>query len=542
MEEKFFSGYFCVNCNMIPLIQIIQRANNAQIFTSCKCHKQIQNIDSFIRNNSKFDKIHINKIPKEPINNEINKFIYDIKIDANQIITKLNNIKEEMDRYAEIKDKIIDFHKRKIDEIGKLYKYYLEKNNKIISIIERLITSYQLIEDNSSNRINILNNCNFNEEKKFKYLMNNNNIEDVEKEIEKIFKYQLIIIKSTSLQKNSEYFYNQNSSLKCFIELDDNICAYITSYSDKVNLCNLNNIRKEIITFRGHLNNINWIICSYENHLISCGDDSSIKIWPKFSSQNIFGDNCKIIKEIKKTPTYYIIRQISNINLTPFYEYKYENKDIKFLKIVLLKKAKQFLVISKCLIFLFNYLIREEIAKIELIKKNEEIKDIIDMVVIEKNKNEIISVCVKKYLFFLDIPNLHIIKKIEMNSINKNSIFQLNSNELLIIDSIYYFKIFDINKFQVKLIIKDYNSSDYLLNLKDGTIITSGITGIKRYLIKNFQELYYVQQFNDSDDYYDYYESDYYSEQINYMEKLKDGRIVLCHQNGKIEIINFELI
>ena len=164
------------------------------------------------------------------------------------------------------------------------------------------------------------------------------------------------------------------------------------------------------------------------------------------------------------------------------------------------------------------------------------------MVVIEKNKNEIISVCVKKYLYFLDIPNLHIIKKIEMNSINKNSIFQLNSCELLIIDSIYYFKIFDINKFQIKLIIKDYNSSDYLLNLKDGTIITSGISGIKRYLIKNFQELYYVQQFNDNDDYYDYYESDYYSEQINYMVKLKDGRIVLCHQNGKIEIINFELI
>ena len=122
MEEKVFTGYFCMKCNMIPLIQIFKKRNNIKIYTSCKCHKQIQNIDSFIKNNSN-NKIDINKISKEPIYNNNNKFIYENNIDIDLIIKKLNKIKEEMNKYVEIKNKIIDYYKRKIDEINELYKF-----------------------------------------------------------------------------------------------------------------------------------------------------------------------------------------------------------------------------------------------------------------------------------------------------------------------------------------------------------------------------------------------------------------------------------
>ena len=122
----------------------------------------------------------------------------------------------------------------------------------------------------------------------------------------------------------------------------------------------------------------------------------------------------------------------------------------------------------------------------------------------------------------------------------KNSLIKLNSNEILIVDNVYYFKIFDINKYKTNIIYKNYISSDYLLNMNDGTIIQSCYQGIKRYLLKTMEELPEIIEFN-NDEEDDYYDSEYYSDKINYIYKLEDQRIVLCHQNGKIEInkLNF---
>ena len=123
----------------------------------------------------------------------------------------------------------------------------------------------------------------------------------------------------------------------------------------------------------------------------------------------------------------------------------------------------------------------------------------------------------------------------------KNCLIQLNQNELLFQEG-NYLKLVDINKFKIKLIIRNFCTNDFLLNMNDGTIIQSNYFGIKRYLIKTMEELpNLIQINNDNDDYYNIsYNS--YDERITYLYKLKDGRVITCYQNGRIEICNLKFI
>lgn len=249
---------------------------------------------------------------------------------------------------------------------------------------------------------------------------------------------------------------------------------------------------------------------SFKVNLISCGNDGLIKIWPKITHKYFEEKKNLDIKE-NKTYNYYNINQITNNNLNPLYVYQHYEKGIKFKKMILLKN-NNFIISSRNILFLFKYIIDKDKQKIELIE-NYEIKDLIDIFVIEKDKNEMITMYVKNSLFFLDIPNLEIIKKFNMKSLSKNSLLQLNQKELLIIDSVYYYKIFALNTFKFKLIFKNYCNADYLLNMNYGTFIFSCIYGIKRFFNKDKGGLPKIIEFN-NDDFYDYYESDYYSEKI----------------------------
>ena len=176
MEEKKFSGYFCKKCKTIPLIQIIPKTNNIDIFSSCKCKKQYQKIDSFIKNNYHKDIMDTSKISKESINNIYNDNNKSQKKNKNyidSIIGKFNYIKEEIDKQGlELKNSLIQKYQRKIEELNEIYQKYKENNNKIILIFEQFIKSYQLIKDNPSNIENILINSSFNEQNKAKNLLN----------------------------------------------------------------------------------------------------------------------------------------------------------------------------------------------------------------------------------------------------------------------------------------------------------------------------------------------------------------------------------
>ena len=62
-----------------------------------------------------------------------------------------------------LKNDLIEIYQRKIKDVNEIYNTFIKNNNYIIFIIEKLINSYKLIHDNSSNILNILNNTKFNE-------------------------------------------------------------------------------------------------------------------------------------------------------------------------------------------------------------------------------------------------------------------------------------------------------------------------------------------------------------------------------------------
>jgi len=117
MKINKYSGYYCQKCNLIPLIQIIPQKNNIKIFSSCKCNKQYQNIESFIKKYYKKDVVDINKISKESNINEYYKYKKnneENKVDINLIINKLNKAKEKIKNEGrEIKDRIIEIYEKK---------------------------------------------------------------------------------------------------------------------------------------------------------------------------------------------------------------------------------------------------------------------------------------------------------------------------------------------------------------------------------------------------------------------------------------------
>ena len=98
-----------------------------------------------------------------------------------------------------------------------------------------------------------------------------------------------------------------------------------------------------------------------------------------------------------------------------------EYKDMKKLEKLINLKDNQFLAHSTQTIFLFKYSIKENKAEINLLyyyeysltpTKNVSYKflnDIVDIVPIIKDKKEIIALCMKSYIHFLNLPNFDLI-------------------------------------------------------------------------------------------------------------------------------------
>ena len=536
MEKKYYDGYLCIKCNSIPLIQIIPKVNNSKIFSSCKCCKHYQTIDNFIKCNY-HKNIDINNIS----NNLYNKYFenkdskYNEKIDINLIINNLNKTKEKIEKESnKIKNKIIELFQRKIDEIQELYKNYIVTNNKIILVLEGIIKSYQSIKDNQSNILNILNNFSINNFSKIDNKFYNDSDLDTIFNIAKDYFGHEFIISDLNLKKNyenkiiSSYY---SHSVKCFIELDNYICASCFNINKSIALYDLNNLNKKQILFQAHSKALNWIIKSNKNNIISCGDDGLIKIWPIITNSYI-----NQIYILNKTNKYgNLFDEDIETKLVPIYESKFEIwKLTKIIKMIHLEGNK-FLLISEYNIFIFQYKIDENKAKIELIKSCDA-HQLFDGIVILKKNSEIVATYNENSLFFLSIPDLEPINHKNINITDNNSLIQLNNNEILF-DSNFSFIILDINNFKIKLIIKKNESTKFLLNLNDGTIIQSNITGVKRFLIRTMEELPYLSNNIDYND-----DFNFVSEIVVYMHKLKDGRIIFCYKNGKIEICNLKFI
>ena len=89
-------------------------------------------------------------------------------------------------------------------------------------------------------------------------------------------------------------------------------------------------------------------------------------------------------------------------------------------KMINLKESK-IIAASNKNIFLFKYLIDKNNLDIEFINKYI-CYNLIDIYVIEKDKNEIIAMNNEHYLYFLNISNFEIIYKIKVRMMTKNNL------------------------------------------------------------------------------------------------------------------------
>ena len=533
MNDKKYSGYFCNKCNFIPLIKIIPKKNNIKIFSSCKCHKQYENIESFMKNKYKKDIIDLGQITNESPNNYQNEMNYE-KTNLDAIIQKFKNEKSQIiEEGVIIKNKLIDIFNKKINEINQMYQKYSDKNNKIILFLEQLVQSYELLKNNKSNIINILNNCRLKENKKINYFQKYKDLETLTKDIENYFCNKYII----SNLDNSISFENLNSyyspkKIKNLIELNENICAYCSEINDKISLIDLKGFQKEIFTFKAHNTNVEYVIKSNKNNIISYGNDNNIKIWP-----NIYRDFLSKLKDNN------VNKNEKNINiykekeilfyLNPIIEYNIKINE-NLVKLIHLKDNRFLVMLKNNIFLLFKY----SLNNIELIQKYEfkNFTDLVDAFIINKENTEIIAINNKSCINFFELPKFNLIKTLSVRYMTKNSLIQINKNEILLSDG-YNFKIIELDNFFSKLTIRNEEKKFYLLNLNDGTFIQSVGVEVKRYFLKTMEELPLLIGDDRDDNYDDTLDYNNYNDDIvYYLYKLNDGKIISCYNNGRFVV------
>ena len=544
-DKSKYDGYFCKKCNSIPLIQIIPKDNITKILSACKCHKQYENIETFIQNKSLKEKIDINKISNQAINN----FFKENQIDIKTIKQKFEKAKNDLlESSNELKDKLIKLYKEKIKEVDELYNKYIKRNNIIIEVLEKIIESNELIKNNPSNIQNLLNNCIFENRFRINSLLETfkTNLEEISKKLGNYFKQELIVShsiidKSIKKEKLTDNFY---CAINNFIEIDDNICAWCSKYKSYISIMSPFTKDSHILNFTAHIKYINCMMKANCNNLISSGDDGFIKIWPLIDTEFINLNLKKGKNNIKSN-------KVNDINIEPILKYSNEYNDMKKIEKLVNLKDNQFLAHSKQSIFLFKYSINENKAEINLVNyyeynltptKNVSYKflnDIVDIIPIIKDEKEIIALCMRSYIHFLKIPNFEVINSINVKSMKDKSLLQINSNELLIIDNIDYLKIIHMNTWKIKLSIKENYSMNILLKLFDDTIICSGFDGIQRFNMKTMENLPNLIKLSEDDD--NYYYDDYYRDDIVYLYQLKNGTIIACFQNGMIKTFKLDI-
>jgi len=534
MEERNYSGYFCSKCKYIPLIKIISKDNNIKVFSSCKCHKQYENIESFLNNKSKKDIIDKSKINKESPYNYHNKISFD-KSTLDSIIQKFNEEKIKIiEEGIKIKNQLIELFQKKIEEVNKMYLKYSEKNNKIFLILDQLIRSYESLKENKSNILNILNNCKLKKIYRINYFENYINLESLTKSIENYFCNEYIIsnLDSSDCLENIYSYYSKNK-IKEFIELNNEICAFISECDNKISLLDFNQFQKEFYTFKAYNQNIAYIIKSSMNNVISIGDANIIKIWPNIERSMIIEERNKNISNEDDKKNNYKDKEIS-FNLNPIIISNLEIKE-SVIKMINLKENRFLIALKSNIFLLFKYSIND----IELIQKYENknnLSNFDDIFYIQKENIEMICLNDKSNIYYFELENFKYIKSNPLKYMNKNSLIQINPKEILIGDG-YNFQIITLDFFNIKLKLRNEDKKLYLLNLNDGTFIQSTGDKLKRYFIKTMEELPLLEQNDYEDNYDDSLDYNNYNDDIiYYLYRLNDGKIITFHNNGRFTV------
>ena len=411
IEQKYYNGYFCLKCNIIPLIQIIPKTNCVNILSLCKCHKQLEDIEIFTKNYYQTN-IPIDKI----FNSDIKRMKQEIKEEEiSSIINKFNKTKEEMGNHSkEIKEKIINT-KKSIDTDN--IKDYYEKNNlinsKIITLLQQFYESHKVIKSNKSIILNIYNNSSFNTNYKKtpnNYLFNSYPNTYYKQSLAYYSNEYIISEVPIPEQLKCKFYYSPSNTVNWFIEISNTIFASNVRKNSNIILHNLNDTNsKKKICFKAHKENVNWIIKTNKNNLISYGGDGIIKLWPAIPD-NIFEEIGQSKKDEKNS-------NLINYAIYPIICYKSELNDMKSIKKMIYIKDNSFIALSDKSLLLFNYTLNEENEKDNSISLSKKIDiELIDITLIEKrDKEKLIGGYSKDKLYLINYENLEVIQNLEIN-------------------------------------------------------------------------------------------------------------------------------
>ena len=525
IENK--TGFYCLKCNSVPLIQVLPKSTDLYIFSSCKCHKNLLNFDTFMKYHYKlsldYSKIENKAIFSEYIDPNPNPYLKNPLKDINleKIISTFENIKTRISKYSkELKEKLISIYQKKISEIETIYETYQQINTKIEKIINCIIKNYKSSSFNDSNMKNLVYNTGFN----LGFQNNTHNInfnnyiplDNLTKNIINFYKNNFLIAQNEKLE-NIKTFYNHSKNVNCIIEVKKNIIASCSNdnfiiFYDLIN-------KKSIYKFKAHENGVNWIIKLNENNICSCGNDFYMVIWPSIKEEDLL-----LVNDNGNGTTNTVEKEIIPVKKILCVE----NKD----KIININN-NFICCFGGNNIYLYDLNFDKKLSAKNLAKKITDIYNLQN----DENKN-IILVSIKDRILFLSIPELEIINEIPGIFSNKNCIAQINKNEIILGNN-YYLKLININNFQIKLSIKLDHDLHTLKILNDKTFVICDREGIKRYSLKKFEFLCLIGKI------YSYIppypNNNYKIEQYNYVYEFEDGRLGVCSSHGNIKIFKLTI-
>ena len=503
-KEKKEGYFYCNKCNAVPLIHLMTKGDNLKVFTVCKCDKKLISYETF-------NKLFLNENKKENLLNIKEDIDNDENINIEERIKQYKELKEEINKYnLDLKNKIIDYHNKKIKEIEKLFEDNKKINDELEMFLNRLIFNHKNDDKNTSNINNLINNTKLNKYYKkkissYKYEnLNDMTFISYEKEAKNYFCKQHILSPEINEFKTIKYLSGHNDSVNCFLEIKKNI-GVSCSRDSYIIIYNLSE-RKHILKFIGHSGGVNFICKTLKNNLISCGEDSMIKIWPVINEKDYLNINKKEeqIKPVIELKTDEPIKKIINLE---------ENKII---------------TCSHKGIYIYEYIL-DDVLKLNMVKSKK--KDKINDIILFKNGNEreIIGYTGTE-IFVIDLNDLKIIKEIKCEGpFWQNNLVQI-SNEEVIYGNNKELYIIDINKGKIKLTKNTSGFINCIFKLNDGSIIRGERDGIRRYTKNTLDELPpLIEPYDDYDD-------NHISEHLNYLYELSDGKIVLCYRDSNIKI------
>ena len=507
-----YTGYYCKKCKLIPLIKTnLTNNKNLNFMIKCKCHINCLTLEEM-------NKIYYtNNIDKKNIKNE--KIIDDIENDDSFLLkTKeiLSNLKKYNKQLSIIKNDNINFLKEKIKEIENIYDKAIKINDNLESIIFKLINSYESLNSNYSNIKNI------------KYLTNIK-LKEIEKDYDNISinREKINELIQSCRDLIYKFVYIPNNELENISELYPFYSKYLMIYNDELlflqtrGAINIYPISDLKLYTNISLPSLIKFDTDRENNIL-CLFPKDIKV---FSSINY--DQIKCLKKKENNNIY----NIQNLDVKPILEIKIKKKYDNIISLNDNNNENKFIVHDKTSFYFFQY----DLNKKSYVIINSFNFEIIKIELIEYNNNKALLLFNSSYLSLFDISKLKIIKRVQINFKNNDTIIttQINNKSLLITKNNYIYLI-KLKNFQIKLKIDYKTYIKYLFQLRDKTIIICDLEYAKRYSPKTFEMM---SVFYDSLDkrnsikYSDISLSDY--NYINMGLQISDTKIVFILRNGE---------